>query len=280
LPAEQIPWHWWFTGSLVVQEMNDSDCEVILTGDEAVDCVRPKSRELTPRQADFVAAYITNGRNARQAAIAAGTSPASAGPMGYRNIRNPVILEAIRAAAGDSIKERLPELIDAMVQLALDPKTSAVARVSAFRELADRGGMAVNRGPMVQINNGVTDPKAQAQAIIAEIWAERNTREARQERTFAHVGQLIDAKRSAIAGGMSDIIDNDAPTSDGQRIAPGRGGERLQGPIPAASVIPPHPTTTYPTPDNLGLEEWRESVRQVCEGKFPDAGAGDDGDEV
>ena len=245
-----------------------------------LDSVLPKSRELTPRQAAFVAAYVSNGRSARAAAIAAGTSPSSAGVRGYRDIRNPIILDAIRVAAGDIIKQRLPELVEAMVELALNEKTSAVARVSAFRELVDRAGMAVQRGPMVQINNNTSDPKAQAQAIIAEIWAERNTREARQERTFAHVGQLIDAKRSAIAGGMSDIIDNDAPTSDGQRIAPGRGGERLQGPIPAASVIPPHPTTTYPTPDNLGLEEWRESVRQVCEGKFPDAGAGDDGDEV
>lgn len=258
--------------------MNHSKVELSQDVELELESVRPKVRELTPRQAAFVASYVANGRNARQAAIAAGTDPRSASEMGYRNIRNPVILEAIRAAAGDIIKERLPELVEAMVDLALNPKTSAVARVSAFRELADRGGMAVNRGPMVQINNGLTDPKAQASAIIAEIWAEKNTREARREATYAHVAQIVDAKKSTIAGGMSDIIDNDLPTSDGQRPAQAGGGERRQGPIPAVSVIPPSPNTHTPSAKVLAIDEWRESVRQLCVGKFVEAGAEENGD--
>lgn len=222
---------------------------------------RPKGRELTAKQSAFVEAYVANGQtSARAAAIASGTSPISAGVMGHRNIRNPLILEAIRVAAGDTIKEHLPELINSMIELAMNPKTSAVARVSAFRELADRAGMAVQRGPLVQINNGLTDPRAQAQALIAEIWTEKNTRDARRERTESYVGALIDQK-SAIAGGMSDIIDNDAawrPTAAEAQVG---GGERLQGPIPPAYLIPPSPNAHPPAPENFGIAEWREAVR-------------------
>lgn len=247
-------------GSHMVHAIDMLESLPILEGDEALDYERPKSRELTDRQRQFIAAYVANGRNARQAAIAAGTSPTSAAQMGYRNIRNPVILDAIRHAAGDMIKERLPELIEAMVELALDTKVSAVARVSAFRELADRGGMAVNRGPLIQINNGMTDPKAQAQALIAEIWTEKNTREARKERTHAYVAQLVDARKSGIDGAMADIIDNDRAFAALGTEVPGTGGDRCQGPIAGANVIPPSPNGNAATALVSALLEWRGCV--------------------
>lgn len=253
-------------GSHMVHEIELIESLPMLEGDEALDYEYPKSRELTGRQRQFVTAYIDNGRNARQAAIASGTSPASAAQMGYRNIRNPVILEAIRVAAGDGIKARLPELIEAMVELVLDPKVSAVARVSAFRELADRGGMAVQRGPMVQINNCLNDPKAQAQALIAEIWTEKNTRAARAERTHAYVAQLVDAKRSSIDGEISDIINNDAPFAALGSQEHGTGGEQVQGPIAGASRIPPSPNGNAAPVLSSALLEWRGCVARLTGG--------------
>lgn len=54
-----------------------------------------KETKLTPKQDEFVKAYLLNGGNAMQAAISAGYSEKTAGEMGYENLNKPQIKKAI-----------------------------------------------------------------------------------------------------------------------------------------------------------------------------------------
>lgn len=58
----------------------------------------PKTREITPKQQKFVAEYVKNGGNAKQAAIKAypNQTEKSATQQGWENLRKPELAAAIR----------------------------------------------------------------------------------------------------------------------------------------------------------------------------------------
>lgn len=61
----------------------------------------PNGKKLTPKQRAFIAAYVSNGFNATQAAITAGYSEATAYSIGWENLRKPEIKSEIDSFLAD-----------------------------------------------------------------------------------------------------------------------------------------------------------------------------------
>ena len=100
---------------------------------------------LTERQSAFVVAYAESGggpgaaATAAQAAGYAKTSRAAARVRGHELLRNPKVLEALR----DELTRRLNAAatlgVAVLAELAADKNTPAATRLSAAKDLIDRG---------------------------------------------------------------------------------------------------------------------------------------------
>jgi phage terminase small subunit len=85
-----------------------------------------QAKELTPKQALFVAEYLANGFNATSAAISAGYSKKTAHSQGPRLLENVEIKEAIANKVGKALAKReitAERVLDEIAKLAfLDPR--------------------------------------------------------------------------------------------------------------------------------------------------------------
>jgi hypothetical protein len=101
----------------------------------------PAMIALSPRRRGFVRAYIENGGNARQAALAAGYAESSAGVHGANMAKEPkvqaAILELTYAYAGSNVPIWMAELN----KIAMDVTVTPAARISAFKLLTNLGGL-------------------------------------------------------------------------------------------------------------------------------------------
>lgn len=101
-------------------------------------------RQLTEKQQRFVADYISNGAQARKAAISAGYGVPGAHTSAYRLLKLPHILEAIREEAEKRLSSNVALAAEMLVKLAQSAKSESV-RLQAATSLLDRGGLPLIR---------------------------------------------------------------------------------------------------------------------------------------
>lgn len=102
--------------------------------------------KLNERQMAFVDCYVsTGGRNATQAAIAAGYPKPGAHTAASRMLRLPHILDAIKKRTEQELKAGVAVGVSVLYHLATEAKSEAT-QLAAALALLDRGGLAaVNR---------------------------------------------------------------------------------------------------------------------------------------
>jgi hypothetical protein len=99
--------------------------------------------KLTPKRKAFVKAYLaTGGKNATQAAIAAGFSNKGNGAsvIACRLLQDPVIQQAIKEEATRRLRAGVALGATTLEELALNAQSESV-RLQAAQALLDRGGM-------------------------------------------------------------------------------------------------------------------------------------------
>ena len=100
---------------------------------------------LTERQSAFVIAYAESGgrpgaaATAAQAAGYAQTSRAAARVRGHELLRNPKVLEALRNELTRRLNAAATLSVHVLMELAADKSTPAATRLSAAKDLIDRG---------------------------------------------------------------------------------------------------------------------------------------------
>jgi phage terminase small subunit len=104
-----------------------------------------KDDQLSPKEKRFAQTYVaTGGRNAAQAAIAAGYSDAGGGAsartLAYRLLHRPRVLQAIREETERNLRGGVALGSNVLVELA-QKATSESVRLQAALALLDRGGM-------------------------------------------------------------------------------------------------------------------------------------------
>ncbi len=98
--------------------------------------------QLTDKQQEFAAAYVSCGGNASEAARLAGYSQASARQIGGRLSRDAKVQRMIRQEQQRVIGGRLcSQALGVLESIMLDPSAPAGARVDAAKSLLDRGGL-------------------------------------------------------------------------------------------------------------------------------------------
>lgn len=98
-----------------------------------------KDSRLTEKQEAFAVAYVTNGGNAKAAAIEAGYSEDAARVLGPRNLRNELILHRIYDLTVQQIAATVPQALGTMSKL-LSARSEFV-RFNAASDLLNRGGL-------------------------------------------------------------------------------------------------------------------------------------------
>jgi len=105
----------------------------------------PKGVQLTAKQRAFVAAY---SGNAEEAAVSAGFSPASARTEGYRLMRKPHVVKAIRARETVELRPKVlsrVQLQEMWSKIAIDSNEHTKDRLKASELLAKSHAMFVER---------------------------------------------------------------------------------------------------------------------------------------
>lgn len=209
----------------------------------SVNAATPQLRRLlTAKQKEFCRAYVFNGGNGRQAAIAAGYK--SPDTSAYSVLLHPSVMIEIRRLSMLNAEAKLPMAIARLVEIIENPKTPAQAAVNAIIGLMDRAGMKPKSSPMVAIQNN-TYNQASGSAVqdaIAEIWAARN------------------ARVSDIAGGMPDekprkgTAAHYRAVADRARAEQGVGGGLDEGTPAASTSIPGTPPAPDTDPQIEGIE--------------------------
>lgn len=97
------------------------------------------ARQLTPKQQRYVDHYVANGGNQGEAARAAGYPPKSADGQASRNMRNPLIQQAILKATAQRIGFAAVPALNTVIGLSAAAKSEYV-RLEASRDLLDRAG--------------------------------------------------------------------------------------------------------------------------------------------
>ena len=98
------------------------------------------SKPLTPKQEAFAIAYVNNGGNRKQAAIAAGYHSKRADQSAYQALSSPVVQAAIKKEAEDLLNANVGIAAKVLVELATTSKSDSV-RLQAAQSLLDRGGL-------------------------------------------------------------------------------------------------------------------------------------------
>jgi len=96
---------------------------------------------MTEMQERFAAEYAMNGGDSTAAAIAAGYSEKSAGDMGRRTLAFPHVEAAVLKEL-IKLRSRSAAIgLNAMIQIAVNERAPAAARVSAARSLMEHAGL-------------------------------------------------------------------------------------------------------------------------------------------
>lgn len=218
-------------------------------------------RLLTQKQREFCRAYVFNGGNGRQAAIAAGYK--SPDTSAYSVLLHPSVMIEIRRLSMLNAEAKLPVAIKRLVEIIEDPKTPAQAAVNAALGLMDRAGLKPKSSPLVAIQNNTYNQASGSavQQAIAEIWAAR------------------DARLSDIAGGMPDKKPKPGTRAhyrairDAARAEQGQGGDPIDG---AVDVSPSIPGTQSAHDIDTPMEAGDQSAPSVFDdGEDADFEAGD-----
>lgn len=144
--------------------------------------------ELSPMQKAFARAYVMNGGKAQDAAREAGYSEGGIDTIALRNVRHRLVIAEIKRLSVVEVGAKLPELIQTLFDMVESDKTPPDVKARIIFNLMDRGGMAKQTGPSVQVNIQ-NNNSGGSSALIQEIWASR----AAERRAL-----------SVIDGGMSD----------------------------------------------------------------------------
>ena len=129
-----------------------------------------RGQDMTPRQTRFVAAYAACGQ-ARQAAIEAGYSPASAKQQGYLLMRMSAVRSAIDAAQQRTLA-RLALTGDAVIQRLWDIAQDATNLNAAERACEALGRhLGVLRDEPLMVIRDITDQPLSEEEWIAEFGA-------------------------------------------------------------------------------------------------------------
>jgi phage terminase small subunit len=106
------------------------------------------TRQLTPKQAAFVEAYV-NGRNITGAAIDAGYSESTASQIGSALLKTPHVQAAVQAGVRHALALDAPLARRVLVDLAQDVNMHPKIRLDAAKTLLDRAGHVAPR-PMME----------------------------------------------------------------------------------------------------------------------------------
>ena len=132
-------------------------------------------RALTERQHQFVIEYCVHG-NAAEAARTAGYSEQVARQTAHKLLLKPHISAEIRRQAAAMVDAHVPSAVSTLAQLMTNPNVEPRDRIRAAEGLLKHARPGGGSTLAVQVNVGTR--AADAQALIAEIWAEKQTREA------------------------------------------------------------------------------------------------------
>lgn len=159
-----------------------------------------ESSGLTDQQTAFVAAYIANGANGTQAAIAAGYQ--SPGSESWRLMQNPAIRAAINAEADKRLAGAGVIGIGVLVDIARDKGAPTPSRVSAAKWLAEAAG----HGLAARKAGEATDDKPLEEMSAAEL-----------VQAIAGIGGAIQQMRQQQAASDAQVIEGEVITP---RLAP------------------------------------------------------------
>jgi hypothetical protein len=95
----------------------------------------------TEMQQAFAVNYVTNGGNATKAAIDAGYSAKSARVLGHRLVNNETVQTLIQRELGKLRYRSGTVGLNALNEIAEDPKAPQAARVAAARTLLEHAGL-------------------------------------------------------------------------------------------------------------------------------------------
>jgi hypothetical protein len=131
----------------------------------------------------FAEAYVHNGGKVGAAAEAAGYAAKSGSAL----MKRPDMPKRIADAMRDRLVQVTPELLQVLLNIALDPSMGPKDRLNAANSLLDRGEL--KRTSNVEHEHKLTDPSA----LIAEVWERRQARLAGPD-----APQVIDAEAEPV----------------------------------------------------------------------------------
>lgn len=115
----------------------------------------PLSRPLSARQQRFVDHYLTNGGKQTEAARAAGYSERSASVIASRELRNPLIQQAIARETLKAIGLSAVPALHRIASLVSDAKSDYV-KLEAAKDLLNRAGFAAAPAGAVRLDHALT----------------------------------------------------------------------------------------------------------------------------
>lgn len=108
---------------------------------------------LTEQQVRFVAEFVSNGGNGKQACVTAGYAAKSAHQEAYRLLRKPHVLEAVRKEQARVLGTMSAKALHVLDQLLGDTEISPAVRLDAAKTILDRAGYVSARNPSHSISS-------------------------------------------------------------------------------------------------------------------------------
>jgi phage terminase small subunit len=102
---------------------------------------------LTEQQQRFVAEFVSNGGNGKQACVSAGYAAKSAHQEAYRLLRKPHVLDAVRKEQARVLGTMSAKALHVLDQLLGDTEISPAVRLDAAKTVLDRAGYVSARTP-------------------------------------------------------------------------------------------------------------------------------------
>ena len=113
---------------------------------------------LTEQQQRFVAEFVSNGGNGRQACIAAGYAEDSASQSAYKLLRKEHVLLAIRREEMRVLGAMSAQALHVIQSLMADPGVSPAVRLDCAKTTLDRSGFVSVRSPSQAVVPGIDKP--------------------------------------------------------------------------------------------------------------------------
>lgn len=134
---------------------------------------RTRDKRLSNQERTFVAAFITNGGNAKEAAALAGYSHPHV--IGCRMLTRQRVVDAIHKLTRRQLHAALPVALGTLVELCRDTEAAWKDRRAAAEAILklDNAGKATGPSVAVQVNVGRDDPVSE---VIQGVWENRAQR--------------------------------------------------------------------------------------------------------